>query len=451
MVVDLATLGVAGLKGVFSLLGGGSKPQQPDRFQQQYGFSTGNSNTNSSSSTRPVISDEWQGAYGNLLNSLNPYGATPDQQAAEDFFRTNMYDNFLTPAYGMVGNATRKALDDTWAGGQTIDSGINYLQSNQDIGSHTLDHWFPGWQGSAGATATYQDSAGAQAENVPGVAARTGAAFMAPYGTGLTNDYVNASLADYDAGAAQGFNALRARSADAFGNKRTGVAEGQFMADAARGRGTLGSNLRLTGFNTAAELGQADANRALAADTTNVGNLLNNNQFNANLAQANNQFNAGNLLNNSQFNANLTQANNQYNNSLLDARQRFDIGQADIGDDRRLGIARDLISAGGARAANAAAAQNIAAQNYNLANLFNSGRLDNARALAENSGMSLSQLINALTLGTQTFGSDTTGNSATTSNSFNGSYTNSQPNAPADPFGDLIRRLTQGQAAIGGG
>jgi hypothetical protein len=263
-----------------------------------------------------------------------------------------------------------------------------------------LGHWF----GDQTPSSADVNSAGAASAGTPAVAAGTGAAYMGAYATPLNDDYVNASLADYDADASRGFNALRANNASAFGNKRTGVAEGEFQADAARGRGTLSSNLRLNAFNTAADLGQTDASRALAADTTSAGNSLNNNQFNANLLQSNNQFNAGNLLNNNQYNANLT-----------DSRQKFDLGQAETGDERRVNVANDLVSGAQAGAniasqgVNAASAgASVGAQGVGNAVNFNTANVGNANALGNFNNMTLQQILSLLNIGQAGIGSTKT-------------------------------------------
>ena len=381
----------------------------------QGGSSNSQRNYNGSSTTTPNIPDWWMDRYNGIGNALNSDGMTADQQTAAGVLRSNLASNVLGGAYGTASDATTRALGGISSGNDSIASGLHYLQANQDIGSNTLGHWFPDAVAATGASSNYAGASGASAAGAPGVTAGTGAQFMGAYETPLNDDYVNASLADYDAGAAKGFNALRAGSADAFGNKRTGVAEGQFMADAARGRGTLSADARLNAFNTAAGLGQSDATRALAADTTNAGNALNNNQFNANLSQSNSQFNAGNLLNNNQFNANLAQANNQYNTSLTDSRQKFDIGQADAGDDRRLGIAGNLINSGATQAGVAAQGAAVGSQGLGNAVNYNAANVSNANALGNFSNMTLQQLLALLNAGqagigstTATSGSDTT-------------------------------------------
>ena len=434
--------------------GGSTKTESGSRDVQR--------NTSNTATTTPNIPEWWLSRYNAIDSGLGADGMTGDQRAAADFLRGNLTNNPLAGAYGIAHGATADALgllgryggqiDDGLDaighfGGQ-IDSGVGainrfgdaigastdavdgantYLQNQLNNGSFTLGRWFP-----EAVTSANSSAANAGAANAPAVGAGTGAAFMGAYDTPLSNDYVNASLADYDAGAARGFNALRAGNASAFGNKRTGVAEGQFMADAARGRGTLGADLRLNAFNTAAGLGQTDASRALAADTTNAGNLLNNSQFNANA-----------LLNNNQFNARQAQDNAQFNANLTDSRQKFDAGQAETGEQRRLGVANDLIAAANARANINATGAGIAAQGVNAASQgvsaashgvdaaaagvnaavqraalgargldnavnFNAANVGNATALGNLSNMTLEQLFALLNLGQAGIGSTRT-------------------------------------------
>ncbi len=381
---------------------------------------------NNTATTTPNIPDWWKARYDSIDGGLDANGMTADQRTAADYLRQNLLNNPLAGAYGTADQATADALQAAGryggyidsgvsalngfsaaagASGGTIDDAIYYLRNQQNNGSHTLGHWFPGEVQATTATAA----------NAPSVAGGTGAAYMGAYGTPLARDYVDAALADYDAGAAQGFNALRARSADAFGNKRTGVAEGAFMADAARGRGSLAADVRLKAFNTAAGLGQSDADRALAADTANAGNILSTNQFNARQAQDTGQFNT----------------------SLTDSRQKFDIGQAEAGDQRRSGVANDLIAAALARSNANAAGANIAAQGVNAATAgmtaaaqraglgaqglnnaaaYSAANVGNANALGNYGNMTLQQLFSLLGLGQAGIGSTKTENGSETTN-----------------------------------
>lgn len=124
------------------------------------------------------------------------------------------------------------------------------------------------------------------------VAAGTGASYANSY-TPFANDVRTAALADFDAGAANGLNALRAQNAGAFANKRTGVAEGQMLADAARGRGTLSAGLGQNLFNTSVGFGQQDASRAAAVQAANADRDLQAQQFNRGMGQRQAEFDVG--------------------------------------------------------------------------------------------------------------------------------------------------------------
>lgn len=359
--------------------------------------SESNTNQSSSSTTTPNVPKWLLDRWDDTNKALDTNGMTDDQREVADWLMSNMQDSSAkdtaVDAAGMgtdalaaanasgsaalnkatgAGDAAVSAIGGFTGGiggnANTINDAVSYLKNQQNNGSNTLGHWFAGKDPSV--------TAGTSA-NPGAVDAGTGAAFMGNYNTALNDDYINASLADYDEGAARGFNALRANSASAFGNKRTGIAEGTFQGDAARGRASLSSGLRLNAFNTAAGLGQSDATRKLAADSTNAGNLLSNNQFNAGQSQA----------------ASLANAN------LLDSRQKFDIGQADAGDNRRIGVANDIVGAANAGAGvntagvNAATAgAGVASNNFNNAMNYGNSGVTNATNVG-NSGVS--NVINA--------------------------------------------------------
>ena len=80
--------------------------------------------------------------------------------------------------------------------------------------------------------------------------------YMSPY----QQQVIDASLADYDAQAAKSRLNLGANAvgAGAFGSGRQGIAEAEFDALSNRGRGTLQSGLRQSGFNQAQQFRQQD-------------------------------------------------------------------------------------------------------------------------------------------------------------------------------------------------
>jgi hypothetical protein len=113
--------------------------------------------------------------------------------------------------------------------------------------------------------------------------AGTGADNMGRYMNPWLNDVVNTSLADFDhnAGMTRATQAAQGAKAGAFGGSRWGIREAATEGELARARGSLDANLRATGFNTAAGLGMADADRSTANSQFNAGN-----QNNFSLAQA---------------------------------------------------------------------------------------------------------------------------------------------------------------------
>lgn len=123
---------------------------------------------------------------------------------------------------------------------------------------------------------------------------KTGASMASPYLSLADSSLIDPSLAAYDYGTDRNFSALDARTAGAgaFGNERSGLGYSDLGAQSALGRAQLAAGLRTTALQTAINAGQADAGRWLTADTTNAGNLLNNNEFNANLLTQNSQNNA---------------------------------------------------------------------------------------------------------------------------------------------------------------
>lgn len=378
--------------------GGGTTTQ--NQYSSTQSQQSGTNSSRSAGTSRQVLPDWLIGRFASTNGALGATGATADQAPALAFLRDNLLtDGFLTPAYGTAQDQIAGAANGVNAAGNIIGSAADYFRNAQNTGSNTLGVWFPGQLNANTAAADSVSAANFAAANAPSVAAGTGAAYMSPYQTGLANDYVNASLADYDTGVDRGFNALRARSADAFGNKRTGVAEGQFLSDAARNRSVLSSDLRYNAFNTAAGYGQTDASRAPAADTTNAGNLLNNNQFNAANALNTSQFNARQGQETNQFNARQAQENSQYNTSIADSRQRFDVSQAEAGDNRRMTAAGSLLNAGSALGANANLL-NTAGQNFlNNAVNFNNTRMGNANTLLNAGNMTLDQVRNLMRWG----------------------------------------------------
>ena len=218
--------------------------------QNQNSFNSGNSNVNFT----PIAPDGWEDTW----RGMDP-----------------------------TGNRIEGPHFTTGGGSPGTNYAINYLQNQQDRGSHTLGHWY----GDLDPVAADQ------------ISAKQGLEFMDGYKNEYLGDVLDSSLADYDYGVGGAANAFRLNDlGSGGGGSRSTVAAAEMAGQAARGRGALSSGIRSDAFNTAANLGMMDANRFLSADTTNAANNL---------------------------------AASTFNTGLLDSRQKFDMNQAVIGDQMR--------------------------------------------------------------------------------------------------------------------
>ena len=114
-----------------------------------------------------------------------------------------------------------------------------------------------------GAYQPYLQNAGTAATAagaLTGTGAGTGAGSIQSYMSPYQSQVIDASLADYDAQAAKSRTGLGAQAVNqgAFGSGRHGIAEAEFDALSNRGRGTLQSGLRQSGFNQAQQFRQQD-------------------------------------------------------------------------------------------------------------------------------------------------------------------------------------------------
>lgn len=246
---------------------GGGSVTQP--FQNNSNSSFNNTGTSSGTGSTTVNTpDNWMQNWAGMQpgqNGLNPLQTTGA--------------NWLTSALGNPDPANLAAARP----GMDLASGYfsDTLQNRTAPTLRNLAQIDPG---------TYSAPAGVTAQNV---AARGGSEFMGNYQNPFQSQVIDASLGQYDQDSAEARNSLRANNAGAFGNKRFGVAEGQFASDIALGRASLGSNLRAQGFNTAAGLGMQDASRTLAADISNADRALQAGSFNNQQQQARNMFDSG--------------------------------------------------------------------------------------------------------------------------------------------------------------
>ena len=114
-----------------------------------------------------------------------------------------------------------------------------------------------------GAYQPYLAKAGTAADaagGLTGTGAGTGAGSIQSYMSPYQQQVIDASLADYDAQAAKSRTGLGAQavSQGAFGSGRHGIAEAEFDALSNRGRGTLQSGLRQSGFEDSVARRQQD-------------------------------------------------------------------------------------------------------------------------------------------------------------------------------------------------
>ena len=312
----------------------GGQSQNQSGSYNNTGTSTGTTSGTTSntvdSTTMPVAPGGWE----DFWRSIQPgaEGFTPAQQTAVDWFNTNLGNGDPAQLAGVRSNINQ-------AGDYQLDA-LKHRTNPTLAALAKLDPAYatPG-DVSSGDVAAQQ------------IAAQRGSQFMADYQNPFQKDVVDASLADYDQGAAEARAQLRGANAGAFGNKRFGVAEGQFGADAALGRGQLSSGLRAQGFNTAAGFGMQDANRTLAADQSNQDATLRANMFNSGGQLAADQFNYQGQQARNMFDSNQGLAYNEQRDRL--ARDYVGtqgasagVGQAGFGIGQ--GLAQGLFGAGGA-------------------------------------------------------------------------------------------------------
>lgn len=155
----------------------------------------------------------------------------------------------------------------------------------------------------------YQKAPDVVANNIN---ATRGVDYSDPYVNKYLTDVVDTSLADYDVGVDRQQNLERARQAagGAFG-KRGQVYNAIMDAEAARGRGSLGANLRYGAQDRAFGLGQQDAGRAYDANKSNVANQMAAAQYNAQRNDARTMFDVDEAMRRDQFRAGLTNSMSQ--------------------------------------------------------------------------------------------------------------------------------------------
>lgn len=149
--------------------------------------------------------------------------------------------------------------------------------------------------------------------NVPTIASGM-AGYMNPY----TNEVIDRSMSDMGrmTQMQQQQNAANAARSGAFGGSRHGLVEATTNAEAQRSMGDLSANLRMGGFNTAANLSGQDIGNRLAG----AGGMLSGAGTLGNLGAS--AFNMGNTLESNQWNRGMQQQQMEQQR-LNDARQMF--------------------------------------------------------------------------------------------------------------------------------
>jgi hypothetical protein len=305
----------------------------------------------------PNVSDEYRNAFSGYSGALNPNGYNANQQGAVDRTR-----NYLDRG-GAAGRVAGVNTDLTNLRGNfdRFTSGTpNLLNPNAPratAGVATAGNAIAGTAAAGRATAGTATAGRANAYTIDPVndvvaqqvRASRGLDYSQGYMDPYLRDVVDTSLSEYDVNAGEARNSLRASSAGAFGNKRTGVAEGQFASDAAIGRGRLASDLRSNAFRFATESGMKDSDRFLTGDMSNQDANLRAGIANAANTLTGRTFNAG-----AQNDASITNANNDTSTSATNANNATSTSVANANNDTSvsLGNANNLTSTSVANANN---------------------------------------------------------------------------------------------------
>ena len=124
-------------------------------------------------------------------------------------------------------------------------------------------------------------------QNIQNTSGQLGSQYMGAYYNPFEEQVVQGALGDIERSRQiqEQANMDQATRAKAFGGSRQGVVSGMTNEAALRQAGTTSGQLRQAGFNTAANLGQLDAARALQAQMANQGVDLTIEQANAQLRQ----------------------------------------------------------------------------------------------------------------------------------------------------------------------
>ena len=275
----------------------------------------------------PNVSGQYTEAFNRFRDSINPRGYNANQQQGVDYA-----ENYLSSG----GAAGRVAPVNTSLEGYRTNLN-RYATATPNLLSPNAPRATAG-VATAG-TAVGHQIAGVDPVTAERVNASTGADYMGRYFDPYIEDVVDSSIADYDFDAGKAKADLVAGNASAFGNKRYGLAEGEFASNVVRGRNDLRSGLRSDAWKMAAGLGMQDSDRrltgdianqdaALRAGTSNADNLLRGRTFNAgalndaSIANANNQTSVSTTNATNNTNTSTTNANIQNTRDITDVGSR---------------------------------------------------------------------------------------------------------------------------------
>jgi len=139
----------------------------------------------------------------------------------------------------------------------------------------------------AGFTPQQIQAAQSNRQNIQNTSGQLGSQYMSAYQNPFEEQVVQGALGDIERTRQiqEQANRAQATSARAFGGSRQGVVSGMTNEAALRQAASTSGQLRQAGFNTAAQLGQSDAARALQAQMANQGVDMTIEQANAQLRQ----------------------------------------------------------------------------------------------------------------------------------------------------------------------
>ena len=364
--------------------------------------------------TGAIVPDDWADKYSGAWGNIGDGGFTGDQRAGVDALSGLVSGNpalrGISDAQDELGRYGDTTSDVLGGSARTI---RGMAGGYEDRGPNTLAGTFAGQDpritaGRVGATTVGATNVG----DVGDVTARRGTEFMGDYQNPYEQMVVDATKDDYDAFLNRRLNVgkMGAAAGGALGGGRLGVSEGVATGEAARGLTRELGGLRARGFDTAANLGMGDASRYLDADQGNQATQFGIVGKQADVDSARNIKQGGLDSAASIRQAELESAASEAQANLTDVRQRFDVGQADIGAARRMDATGRMIdaetTASGMEVAGPAAKAEAATRAADLGIAGSNLTSENARDLIAAGSISTEQMEILLGLGTVTIGEE---------------------------------------------